>query len=122
MSPPPQWVRLSCDNLFIKDQFNFKASWDAVSMTVKDYLIEVSEDLSNWVQVYKGVIPNTTEYTAVCSFNPAICKAIRLKILTTYDTRGYSWSVISNSKVYGKLVIYDTLYKDKFYNMYGYIK
>ena len=101
---PPHWFRLSCDHLFITDQFNFNASWDRVYMTVKDYVIEVSKDLSNWTQVYKGVVPETTEYTSVCSFNPVVCKAIRIKILTTYDRRGYTWSVIRNSKVYGKFV------------------
>ena len=101
---PPHWVKLSCDKAFITDEYIFTAVYDVVVMTIKDYNIEVSMDGSKWDIVYKGSIPNTSEYTCKCSFTPVVCKNIRIKTLTTYDYRGYRWAVMRNTKVYGKLL------------------
>ena len=115
---PPHWVRLSCDKTFITDEFKFRALWDLAYMSVKDYVIEISKDLTNWTQVYKGVVPETTEYDVNCSFEPIACNAIRLKTLTTYDRRGIPWLQANNFKVYGKFVDNHYIYNND-NNSYG---
>ena len=121
-SPPPHWICLSCDKYFITDQFNFRVYDDVVNMTIKDYFIEVSDDKEHWTAVYRGTIPRTNVYDEQCKFNAVMCKHIRLRNISTYDDRGYAWIQVSSCRVYGKLAAYNKLYKDKFYNMYGYIK
>lgn len=86
-------------------------------MTVKDYRVEVSQNDTNWNLVYSGTVPATDYYTKKCTYEPVICKHIRLKILSTYDNRGYTWAQIKNCKVYGTIMQYKLSLSND--NMYG---
>ena len=117
---PPHYVGVRCDNLFITDEFSFMAHWDLVYMTCKNYNIEVSMDGSKWDIVYSGVVPEVSgEYYSTCSFSPVVCKYIRVRILSTYDRRGYSWFQGGYMKVYGKLLNSKNIYIDKYNNIYS---
>ena len=119
---PPHWLCLSSEHVFMTDQFEFNATWDLVSMTIKDYTIEVSMNGTDWNKVYTGLVPAQTDYRVTCAYEPVVCKYIRLKVLSTYDTRGYKWAIGYNGVVYGTIVNRSNLFEDSLDNMYGILK
>lgn len=107
---PPHFVGIKSDKTLICDRYDFTVRWDLVAMTVKDFIIESSMDGETWKELYTGTVPFVATYSQECEFEPTICKYIRMKILTTYDTRGYKWVQGTNFKVYGTLANIRHLY------------
>ena len=117
--PPPHWICLESEHKFITDNYIFTAQYDLKNMTVKDYYLEVSIDGIDWTTVYTGVVPKTNYYNVNCTFNPILCKYIRLKILSNYDNRGYKWVQAHGCRVYGKISYKSYLFEDNLDNVYA---
>lgn len=115
---PPHYIYLSSSEFFVTDQFDFTACWDLVSMTIKNYTIEYSINGDDWIQIYSGIVPATTYYDAKCEYDKVICKHIRLKVLSTYDTRGHKWTQAKNFRVFGFGISMNSLFEDDG-EMYG---
>lgn len=112
---------------------SFKVWTDNVSITVKDYSVDVLQEDGNWVNVYIGIFTGPScwdtegnfyahandDYTKVSvSFDEIQGTAIRINILSTYDRRGYKWEHISHLNIFGMINNPFTIYNNNF--LYSY--
>ena len=110
----PHWYLLDFGSRAVLSGIKFVIRDDEVSITVKDFHIDISDDDVTYTTVYNGTNTNSTvgsNPVMKCNFDKlVVCRYVKLVFTSTYDTRGYKWTQIGNLCFYGRLSPGNTLY------------